>query len=305
VLGAQWRSERIQSLGLYNTDATYETSFARLHGNLEWQLAPNWLLNAGVMTEKDCVSGDSLAPRLMFNWHATSAQTWRAGISKAFRPPSTFEDFASIHYIWNDPRGGPFSFNQTLIQGPGNLRPEAVVAREIGYLGDFADVRLNLNARLFHEGITDFIRQVNSGPARTYANDENFVIKGLEYQMKWEPWQDAQFVFNQSYTDISSPHEGTATAAPRLASSIAYFQKLPDRFDLSLMHTDTSAASLLAESTPVPIRRTDLRLAKGVKWGNYRGEISLVVQNLGPAYSDYKSNYLFERQAFVTLRLHD
>jgi hypothetical protein len=98
---------------------------------------------------------------------------------------------------------------------------------------------------------------------------------------------------------------GTATAAPRLANSIAYFQKLPARLELSLMRTDNSAASLLADETPVPIHRTDLRLAKGVRWGNYRGEISLVVQNLGAAYADYRANYLFERQAFVSLRLHD
>jgi iron complex outermembrane receptor protein len=89
-----------------------------------------------------------------------------------------------------------------------------------------------------------------------------------------------------------------------LGNFVAYFQKLPGRIDLSLMHTSNGAASLLADD-PRSISRTDLRLAKGVRWGNYRGEISLVVQNLGSPYPDYKRNYLFERQAFVTLRLHD
>jgi iron complex outermembrane receptor protein len=145
---------------------------------------------------------------------------------------------------------------------------------------------------------------LNGAQVRTYANDENFFIKGLEYQLKWQPWQGAQFVLNQTYTDISSPHDGTATAAPQLSSSIAYFQKLPGRIELSLMHTDNRPASLLADD-PRPLVRTDLRLAKGVKWGNYRGEISLVVQNVGAAYPDYKQNYLFERQAYVSLRLHD
>jgi iron complex outermembrane receptor protein len=191
-----------------------------------------------------------------------------------------------------------------LVQGQGNLRPEEVLVREIGYLGEFTDLRLNINARLFHEDITDFIRQLNGAQARTYANDENFFIKGLEYQLKWQPWQGAQFILNQTYTDISSPHDGTATAAPQLSSSIAYFQKLPGRIDLSLMHSDNRPASLLADE-PHSLARTDLRLAKGVKWGIYRGEISLVVQNIGAAYPDYKQNYLFERQAYVSLRLHD
>jgi iron complex outermembrane receptor protein len=304
VVGAELRKEHVQSLSLYNTDAPFVADFSRLFGNLEWLAAPSWLVNVGAMVEKDCVSGDTLAPRLMINWHATPGQTWRAGVSKAFRPPSIFEDFVSIHYIWNDRRGGPFSFDSTLIQGPGNLRSEEVLVREVGYLGDFADLRLNVNARLFHEEITDFIRQLSGGPVRTYANDENFVVKGLEYQLKWQPWPGAQFVLNQTYTDISSSNKGTAMAAPELSSSIAYFQKLPGRFDLSLMHTNSSEASLLADDAR-PLSRTDLRLAKGVKWGNYRGEISLVLQNLGTGYPDYKLNYLFERQAYVTLRLHD
>lgn len=303
VLGGEYQSERIQSPGLYNTDASWITNFSRLFGNLEWRASPTWLVNAGALAESDSVSGNTMAPRLMVNWHAAPGQTWRAGVSKAFRPPSTYENFASVHYIWQD--ANPLlNFDKTFVQALGNLRPEQVVSREIGYLGDFADGRLNLNARLFREEITDFIRQVNGAGVRTYANDENFVIKGLEYQMKWQPWQGGQFVLNQTYTDISSPHDGTATAAPQLGSSIAYFQKLPGKMDLSLMHTDNHAASLLADE-PVAIRRTDLRLAKGLHWGRHQSEISLVVQNLGSAYPDYKRNFLFERQAFVTLRLDD
>jgi iron complex outermembrane receptor protein len=145
---------------------------------------------------------------------------------------------------------------------------------------------------------------VNGLNVRTYANDENFTIQGLEYQMKWQPWRGAQVVLNQTYTDISSPYDGTATAAPQLGSSIAYFQKLPGNLNLSLMHTDNHAASLVADE-PVAIRRTDLRLSKALQWGGHRGEIALVVQNLGSAYPDYKRYHLFERQAFITLRLDD
>jgi iron complex outermembrane receptor protein len=179
--------------------------------------------------------------------------------------------------------------------------PEEVVATEISYLGDFAPWRLNLNARLFREAVTGFIRQVPGVQARTYANNEDFVINGFEYQLKWQPWQGGQVVLNQTYTDIGSRYDGTGMAAPQLGSSIALFQKLPGRLDLSLMHTDNHAASLVADE-PVAIRRTDLRLAKALQWGGHRGEIALVVQNLGSAYPDFKRNFLFDRQAFITLR---
>jgi iron complex outermembrane receptor protein len=302
VVGAELRNERVRSLGLYNTDATFVTNFSRVFGNMEWRASDKVLVNAGAMAEQDSVSGGTLAPRLMVNWQVAPGQTWRAGASKAFRPPSNYEDFANVHYIWNDPRGGPFSQDITFVQGPGNLKPEEVLATDISYLGDFPLWRLNLNARLFREDITGFIRQVPGAKARTYANNEDFAINGFEYQLKWQPWQGGQVVFNQTFTDIGSRYNGTETAAPQLGSAIAFFQKLPSNLDLSLMHTDNHAASLVSDE-PVAIRRTDLRLAKGLQWGSHRGEIALVVQNLGSAYPDFKRNFLFERQAFVTLRL--
>lgn len=304
VVGAELRSERIRSPGLYNTDVTFATDFSRLFGNLEWRASDKLLVNAGAMAEQDSVSGRTLAPRLMLNWHPQPGQTWRMGISKAFRPASNYENFADVHFIWNDPRGRPFSLDINSVKSVGNLTPEAVVATEIGYLGDFAGLRMNVNARLFHELITNFIRQVPGSAVRTYANNEDFAIKGFEYQLKWQPWLGGQLLLNQTYTEIGSRYDGTGTAAPTLASSLAFFQKLPGNLHVSMMHTDNHPASLVADE-PRAIRRTDLRLAKALQWGNRHGEISLVVQNLGTAYPDYKRNFLFERQAFVTLRFDD
>ena len=307
VMGGEFRSERVASMALYDTDATFVTDFSRLFGNVEWRAAPTVLVNAGALAEHDSVSGDTLAPRLMVNWHMTPTQTWRAGISNAFRPPSTYENFAHVRYVWNDPVkpfGYDRSIDQTLARGTGKLGPEGVLSREFGYLGEFPKIRLNLDVRVFHEQINDFIRQINGSAVRTYANNESFVVKGWEYQLKWQPWQGAQLIANQTYTHISSIDGGTATAAPQMASSIAYFQQLPGQMSLTLMHTDNRPASLVADDAQ-PLSRTDLRLAKALRWGTHRGEIALVVQNLGSPYADYKSTFWFQRQAYVSLRLQD
>jgi iron complex outermembrane receptor protein len=297
VFGSELRTEYVESGGLYNTTDAFKTSFGRLFGNLEWRAAPNWLINAGAMAERHSVSGDTLAPRLMANWHAATGHTWRVGVSKAFRPPSTFEDFADIRFIWN---GRELSSST---RSSGDLRSEQVLSREVSYLGDFPDLQLNLNARLFREEVTNFIRFVKEVTPNDYGNKENFVIRGLEYQLKLQPWVGARFLLNQSFTDISSQYKGIGTAAPQLGSSIAYFQRLAGNLDLSLMHTHNKPASLVADSKPQTIRRTDLRLAKGFHWGSHRGEIALVVQNLGSTYPDYREGVLFEKQAFITLRL--
>lgn len=49
--------------------------------------------------------------------------------------------------------------------------------------------------------------------------------------------------------------------------------------------------------------RTDLRLAKALRWGARR--VALVIQNLGLSYADFSPLFQFQRQAFVTLRLED
>jgi len=301
VWGGELRREQVTSKPVYNTDAALVTDFTRVFGNAEWRVARDLVLNAGAMAENNSVSGDSFAPRLMLNWHVTEGQTLRAGVSRAFRPPSTYEKFADVRYVWN----GQLLGVTTLASG--NVQPESVLARELGYLGDFPDLRLNLDVRAFHEQINGFIRQQNATRPKDYANDENFSIRGLEYQLKWRPWRDAQLIFNQAYTKISSAEPSTALAAPELASSITFFQKLSCGLDLSLMHQDSGTATPQGSGylDRAAMTRTDLRVGAPLRFGSNRGELALVVQNLGVPYPDFAPAFAFQRRAFVTLRVEN
>jgi iron complex outermembrane receptor protein len=49
--------------------------------------------------------------------------------------------------------------------------------------------------------------------------------------------------------------------------------------------------------------RIDMRLAMPLCFDRQRGELALVLQNLGSSNPDFQANFLFERRAFVTLRL--
>ncbi len=304
VWGGEVRREQVASRPIYNTDAVFVTDFTRLFGNAEWRLARDLILNAGAMAEKSSASGDSVAPRLMLNWHVADGQTLRAGFSRAYRPPSTFEKYSNIRYAWN----GQLLKVTTLASG--NVQPESVLARELGYLGDFPWLGLHLDVRAFHEQIGNFVRRkesVSQAGTFDYVNDENFSIQGVEYQLKWRPWRDAQILFSQACMDIRSTDPGTALAAPKLASSITYFQKLPGGLDFSLMHQDSGTVTLQGASflDRVGTTRTDLRLGAPLRFGSQRGEIALVVQNLGLPYQDYSPNFQFQRRAFVTLKLEN
>jgi len=312
VWGGELRREQVTSKPIYNTDAALLTGFTRLFANAEWGLASELVLNAGAMAERSSVSGASFAPRLMLNWHFAEGQTVRGGVSRAFRPPSTFEQFGDVRYSY---KGLPLLVT-TLARG--NIHAESILVQEFGYLGDFPKHAINLDVRVFNEQISGFIvHQQYALPGATlllstpwdYFNGQDFSIRGLEYQTKWRPWPGAQLIFNQAYARISSTDPGDALAAPRLASSITYFQKLPGGLDLSLMHQGNSTATLQGAGADsggqVAMTRTDLRLAWPLRIGANRGEVALVVQNLGSPYADFAPAFQFQRRAFVTLRLEN
>ena len=312
VWGGEFRHEQAWSRGFFNKDDALINDFSRLFGNLEWRVKPSVVVNLGAMAERSSVNGDNFAPRLMVNWHLTESQTLRGGVSKAFRPPSNYEKFADVRYVYKGMLLGVTTV------ATGQVQTEHVTSREIGYLGEFPKWGLSLDVRAFHEQINGFIRQQNLTLPRDYANDEDFAIKGLEYQAKWTPWAGAQVVWAQSYTDIGaktyindSPWyinlSGTPLAAPKLANSLTFFQKLPGQMDLTLMHQDNSAAALTGSGSgsSVAITRTDLRLSKSLRWGNRRGEVALVVQNLGLPYPDFDPSFQFQRRAYLTLRVQD
>lgn len=305
VSGFELRRERVASRPAFNTDESLTTDFSRLFANLEWRPASDWVLNAGAMAEYTSASGSHLAPRLMLNWHFAQDQTLRVGSSRAFRPPSTFEQFADVRHIWNG------HLLEVTILASGKVRPESVLAHELGYMGNFPALGLNLDVRAFREQVSDFIRQLNATKPRDYANTEAFSIQGLEYQLKWQPWQSAQVLFNQAYIRNSLPDMGPTTdsgrtlAAPRLASTLSYFQKMPGGWNVSLMHQDSSTVTLQGSGRDdqTAMTRTDVRVATPIRLAGTPGELALTVQNLGAPYADFEPAFKFQRRAFVTLRI--
>lgn len=303
VWGGEFRSEKLSSAALYATDAAYRTDFLRLFGNLEWRATPSVVVNAGAMAEESSVTGETFSPRLMANWHLAPGHTLRAGSSKSYRPPSTYEKFANVRYVWN---GIPLGVN-TLASG--NVVPEALVTNELGYLGDFPQWGVSLDVRAYREKINGYIRQKNARLPRNYANDEDFAIQGWEYQLKWRPWVGAQFILNQAYTHIDAEYtvsqNGTSFSAPKRSSTLVYFQKFPNGLDLTLSHLDSGTAVLAGDGddSRQAFTRTDLRLGWPLRWGAHVGEVALTVQNLGQPYADFDQTFAFSRRAFVTLRL--
>jgi iron complex outermembrane receptor protein len=304
---------------MYGTDATFSTQFRRLFGNVELRPTQSVLLNVGGMIENSSLSGSTFAPRMMVNWHFLPDQTVRFGSSRAYRPPSTYEDKVDTAYVgtkqfWLPVLPAPYNFvtSPTLLRpvvttyvSPGNLRPESLVSSEVGYLGDFRKLGLTVDIRAFYESLGEYI---GHGPpvtvpatapmvpgltsaAKTYANLAGFPIRGVEGQLNFRPSPNTRVIINHASIRIDSPEPSIATAAPRETDGLTLFQKLPGGIDLSVMHQQASSAPWVTSQSKSHTgnvwRRLDLRIAKPFQVGATKGEVACVVQNIGPAYNDY------------------
>jgi iron complex outermembrane receptor protein len=233
------------------------------------------------------------------------------GVSRAYRPPSTFEKFGDVRYTFD---GVPLRI-VTLARG--NVDAETLLVRELGYLGQFLDNRLGVDMRIFEENMGGRIKRIQYEapkgttllPSKPYdfVNGEAMTIRGVEYEVKWRPWRDAQFILGQTYIDLDSSLKEDSMIAPKLASTLNYFHKLPGGLDLSLMYSKSGQSRLVSstQENVFPKSRTDLRLAWPVRFGRTKGELAAVVQNLGAPYRVLDPVFKFERRAFVTLQLEN
>lgn len=310
VWGAELRRESVTSQPLYNRSDAIVTDFTRLFANAEWRLSPAVLLNAGGMTEHSSASGSSVAPRLMVNWQIAPGHTLRAGMARAFRPPSVFEAQGDIRYSVN---------NQLLAVttlARGQVAAESVLTRELGYLAELDWLHSQLDVRLFDEALSGLIQSrtyaltvgTSSFTPRDYFNGDSISIRGLELQWQTRPWPGARLGLGldrslvvHGFPLVSADLEAVV---PKSAHTVSLAQQLSSGWQIALNHRYLNSASLPSTSSyRGSLSRTDLRLAKSLQWGASQGEVALTVQNVGGDLPDFRDTFSLPKQVFVTLRL--
>lgn len=306
VWGTELRKELLTSPSTFYGRGSVATDFQRLFGNVEWKPLPAWILNSGVMLEQSELGGKTVSPRLMLNWHVTQGHTLRAGVSTAFRPPSAFEKFADVRYYgWNG--GVPV----ITVSSKGNVGPEKIESRELGYNLALPSRGLSGDLRIFDERITDGIER----PRRIdqpsdfvspidHLNIQNYRIQGLEHQLQWKPSAPSLLMVTQTWTHISGVEQlRVLKGAARYAMSLIGSYALTNGYVVSLMHAQSEDIALMSSNDGVyNIVRTDARIAKSFRLSGRKAELSLVIQNLDQPVRDGDRKFFFDRRAFVTLK---
>jgi iron complex outermembrane receptor protein len=325
VWGAGVRQDQVNSPLYFNTHETLDTHLKRAFANLEWRMSPNLLLNAGVMVEAYDQTGTDTSPRLAMNYAFLPSHSLRASVSKAFRMPVLFEG-------QNDSRlTVPVTYlgllhgtlNYPLSKGGGSLNPESIVSHEIGYVGEFKEWGVAADVRIFHDRIDDLISnhgipgnailQVGGATIQlpnsmaSFRNQDSAIIGGIEAQVRFRPTAESQLIFNYSYSHVTSTDSESdiySKTTPVHNLGLLGMHRLGGDWQASFGYYRVGGLSALGESTPVEAhQRLDLRLAKDFKVEGTRGEVAAVLQNILGNYNDFRNDNVFDRRAYLSLRL--
>ena len=138
----------------------------------EWNLAPDWMLTAGVRHDRYSDFGGTTNPRLALVWDAANDLTAKLLYGRAFRAPAFIEAYGS---------GNPVAHGNPSLKPETNRTIEAAVSWQ-------ARLDTQVNLSLFRYNMDDVIRSVaNPTPntGSTYQNTGEQVGRGGELELVW------------------------------------------------------------------------------------------------------------------------
>jgi iron complex outermembrane recepter protein len=334
VWGASWRHDAMSSDTMLRDQGTVKREVWRAFANGEWK--PNeWLTaNLGASSEYDSLVGNNTSPRASLAFHLNRENTVRVGYSQAWRT-------ASIAAYKGNYRRGPSIHRNDQIGNP-ELPAERLDSWELAYLGDWRNLKMSLDVRLFREMLKDRVTLLRPGPGsspvtpRSEQSVQDIDIEGYEFQWKWSPFVTTRILLNHADIKIDSQlskngeriaaipgsnlYSGPLStvdlyfdlatkSAPRRSSSVMLMQKLPYGLDFSLAHYWVGAMKWTRNTEVDKYNRTDARLAYPFSIGGQRGELAYTVQSLNGAHieqrkaDDDPKQRTVDRRHWISLRL--
>jgi iron complex outermembrane receptor protein len=317
VWGASVRQDIMYAPYYLGTNNADTFNLQRLFGHVEWSPSHRVVLNAGAMVENNSFTATNSSPRASINFKLNTNHTVRFGISTALRTPNYLEDKFNTSVVLPT-SSSPALLAQYFADTP-NLKPERIISREIGYLGDFG--KFSLDTRFFYDDIHDYIKSsINTSfvapsgfvlikQPRLFANAGDVNVKGIEAQAKWRITNDTRLLLNYAYVNIDGDEKQTANnitmAMPRDTISALLTHRLNPQWDASLAYYQTSEVAALGDGGLVgSAQRTDVRLARKFMAEHFSGEVSVVVENLfNEHYQEFAEYNTLKRRARLNVRL--
>lgn len=323
VYGAAYEVARVKGWG--NIPAlplayasSSRTDEYRLFAHDEWRITPQWLLNTGAMYEKNSMGQNDISPRVALNFHITPQHTLRIGHSVAYRTP------ALIEQKYPPIQPGDLFIPNAEVNSLG-LRPEKLVSREIGYLGEFPQWKTSLDMRLFRDHVS---HGIYASSTDQLENGVTAIYHGFETTLKHSFTENSELTVNFAHESAGSnaaflvasrgaklksnspdTDDVLTGSIPKNSASLLYLQRFPNDYTFSTAYYYQSAMQPFDRGSidyqPIQ-RRMDVRVAKAFKpSAKLKAELAVVVQNLfNQDYTEYVATNLFNRRGYVTLNLN-
>jgi iron complex outermembrane receptor protein len=302
VWGAETRWEGTDAPGYFYGKDGRSGSMYRMFGNVEWMPTEHWVVNGGVMAEHHYYTGLDFSPRLAVNYLISPDHALRASISQAYRSPTFFEVEGDVRYFTTT---GYYLAQR--FKPVGDLQPEKILSREIGYVGHVRSLNLEVDTRLFNDRVTKLIGQETSGSGllETFqSNNSNHAnIRGADIQLKWQPQRDFDLILNYARVSIDSNEPDISESAPRNNFSVLAIYRLAHGWEASAAAYRVGYMKWLDDGDVTQAyTRIDARLARRWELQGHQLELSLVGQNLGgKRYEEFRNDNLFDGRAYVGL----
>jgi iron complex outermembrane receptor protein len=293
---------------------------SRLFAHDEWRVTQSAVVNIGTMLENDGIGHRNNSPRLSLNYHLTPLDTVRIGVSRAYRTPVAFEEYSDTQYAG----GKQYS-------SMGGLRPERMLSREIGYIGEFPSLMMTLDSRIYSDRLSDLIfLDPNADGSLGFKNLYSFSVRGFESSLKYRWGEGSSIVLNYAHQRMSCSATASLTLSaynplllgyidqcPRMvpsdSGSIMLVEQVTQDLSFTIGYFNQGTLQLLDALEPQKqMNRVDIRIARS--FGNLEksggGEVALVVQNaFQDNYTEFantpqKRNLVFDRRTYLTATFH-
>ncbi len=324
VWGGSLRQDSVYAPNFLDSRKTDYFNLQRIFGHAEWRAHQKLTLNAGAMIEHNDFTGTDISPRVSVNFKPHPNHTFRIGSSSALRTPNFVEEKFKDRLVvpTTNPARNPLIFQYRANKG--NLAPEQIISRELGYLGKMGGI--DLDVRLFSDQIDDVIRDADRTdftiPANAFllnplldadittnVNQGSAKVEGLEFQANWHLNRNTRLLVNHSYVHIRETQDGLkrdyVTSAPRNTFSALLTHRFNRQWDASYAYYQTSQNDLLGDGEKVDlIRKSDLRVARKFESGRWNGEVTMMIENLfNDHYEEFAQYNTFNRRGRINVRL--
>ncbi len=331
VWGVQAREDIARSRAYFGTGAPQHSSFIRLFGTAEWRLSPAWMLSGGALREDNNMSGSAVSPNVSVIHQFLPGHSLRARWAEGRRPPMLYEGRADRYYDLPAglasllrSKGSPLADLPLAYSALARdkLDDERVRSRELSYLGQFPDARLEMELHLvehrveklvglYYYPIDTFLGAFDAKYRSTqgFLNNGSARIRAASGALRWQPRRDTDIRLSLARTTIDARGPDAAlieTSAPHHAFSIFALQDLPASWQIGVGFYRVGAMRTMGGGDLLPpIERVDLRLAKKIRVGSGSAEIALVIQNAtggGPLFErddvDRRTTWLNVRYSY-------